>query len=63
MSILRGNVFDFESAVANVEIALREGDLDPGLAQFLRHREIEIAAVTPWPIAHFAAPDHQLKVD
>jgi hypothetical protein len=52
-----------ERAAANVEIALREGDFDSGLAQFLFNCEIKIAPKTAWPITFFAAPHHQLEFE
>src|SRR5438874_7814520 len=48
---------------ANVEVTLREGNLDPGLPQFFFDREIEVALESAGAMAHLATPDHQLKID
>src|SRR5438105_3175766 len=50
-------------SAANVQIALREGNLDAGFAEFFFDREIEIALEPARPMAHLTAPDHQLEFD
>src|SRR5207245_11631457 len=63
MSILRADSFHLQNAAANVQIALWEGDLDPGLAEFLLNGKIQIAVIAARSITHFATPYHQLEVD
>ena len=46
-----------------MQVALWERDFDSGFTQLLLHREIEIAPITTWPIAHLAAPDDQFKIN
>ena len=55
------NVFGLEHAAADMQVALREGNLDAGFAEFLLDREVQIALETAGPVAHFAAPDDQLE--
>jgi hypothetical protein len=46
-----------------MEVALWEGDLDPGFAKFLLDGKIEVAAISARPGAHLAAPNDELEVD
>ena len=54
---------DFDDALPDSDIALRRRDLDPGFAEFFLNGKVDIAAVTPWPIAHFAAPHDEFEID
>src|SRR5260370_8677851 len=54
--------FHLQDATPNMEIALGEGDFDPGFAEFPFDGKIEIAAIAAWPGTHLTAPDHQLQL-
>jgi hypothetical protein len=56
-------IFHFEHATFDVEVALGERNLDSGFAKFLFDSKIEITPVATWPGAHLAAPDHKLEID
>src|SRR6266480_1238603 len=61
--LLPCRVFHFEHAASNVEVALWERQLDPGLAKLVFDGKIEIATIAARPSAHLAAPDDELKID
>src|ERR1700730_12936559 len=63
MSILPCSHFDLDHAAADVQVALRIRNLDAGFAQFGLDREVQVASITPRPITHFTAPNHELKLD
>src|SRR4030095_1440814 len=48
---------------ADAHVALRERDLDAGLAQFALDGEVQVAAKTPRAIAHFLAPDGEFEIE
>src|SRR4029077_11485784 len=54
---------DFFKATAQMQIALRVGNLNSGRPQLTKNRVIQIAAEPSWPIAHFLAPNHELEID
>src|ERR1043166_872822 len=48
-------------SAADMQVALREGNLDAGFAEFLLDREIQVAFEAARPMTHFTAPHDQLE--
>src|SRR5215217_5513617 len=57
------DVFHFERAAADVQVALRIRDLDSGSSEMLIDQIIQVAAEAPRTVTHFAAPGNQFEID
>src|SRR5215471_14834930 len=61
-SFLR-DVFHFERAAADMQVALGIWDLDSGNGEMLVDQVIQVASEPARPITHFAAPGNELEID